>query len=193
MQTKKILFSLEVIIVFLSLTVYLWHTIESTERQKQYQAISINANQLKNGIEAFLNEKVSILLQVRNFWLYSRSIDHDEFLAFCRAIINQIPGFQAIEFGDTSNKVVWVEPFLPNESAENFNMSAEPLRYKTLQRAIQKKAIAVTPVLDLAQGGKGFVAIRVGLPDSSKRCQASNEKGEESIFHLVKGLGVVFT
>ena len=37
MQTKKILFPLEVTVVFLSLTVYLWHTIEATEREKRHQ------------------------------------------------------------------------------------------------------------------------------------------------------------
>lgn len=159
MQIKKILFSLEVTIVFLSLTVYLWHAIETTERQKHRQSIEINANQLKNGIEAFVNEKISILMQVRNFWLNSDSIKHDEFLGFCRAIISQIPGFQAIEFGDKNNRVVWVEPFLSNEAIEDFNMAAEPVRFNTLKRAIQKKTIAVTPVLDLVQGGKGFVVI----------------------------------
>ncbi|MCI0620271.1 MAG: ATP-binding protein [Acidobacteria bacterium] len=159
MQTKKILFSLEVTIVFLSLTVYLWHTIETTEHQRRHQAIEINANQLKNGIEAFVNEKISILMQVRNFWLHSKSIDHDEFLGFCRSIISQIPGFQAIEFGDTTGRVVWVEPFLSNESVEDFDMTSEPRRYQTLQRAIQKKTVAVTPVLNLVQGGKGFVVI----------------------------------
>ncbi len=159
MQIKKILFSLEVTIVFLSLTVYLWHAIETTERQKHRQSIEISANQLKNGIEAFVNEKISILMQVRNFWLNSESIDHDEFLGFCRAIISQIPGFQAIEFGDKNNRVVWIEPFLSNESVEDFNMAAEPIRFNTLQRAIQKKTVAVTPVLDLVQGGKGFVVI----------------------------------
>ena len=70
MQTKKILFSLEVTVVFLSLTVYLWHTIEATERQKRNQAIEIGANQLKSGIEGFVQEKISILMQVRNFWLH---------------------------------------------------------------------------------------------------------------------------
>ena len=65
MPTKKILFSLEVTIVFLSLTVYLWHTTEATERQKRHQAIEIGANQLKGGIEAFVNEKVSVLIQVK--------------------------------------------------------------------------------------------------------------------------------
>jgi signal transduction histidine kinase/sensor domain CHASE-containing protein len=159
MQTKKILFSLEVIIVFLSLTIYLWHTIEATERQKRNQATEISANQLKNGIEAFVNEKIAILMQVRNFWLHSRSISHEEFLGFCRNIISQIPGFQAIEFGDTNHRVVWVEPFLSNEPAENFSMAAEPIRFRTLQRAVQKKTVAVTPVLDLAQRDKGFVVI----------------------------------
>src|SRR5262245_48071243 len=155
MQTKKILFSLEVTIVFLSLTVYLWHSIEATERQKRHQAIEISANQLKNGIEAFVEEKIAILMQVRNFWLHSRSIDHDEFLGFCRSIIGQIPGFQAIEFGDASDRVVWVEPL----SVEDFDASSRPSLHKAQQRAIQKKTVTVTPVLGFAQGGKGFSVI----------------------------------
>lgn len=159
MQTKKILFSLEVVIVFLSLTVYLWHTIETTERQKHHQAVEISAKQLKNGIEAFVNEKISILLQVKNFWLHSHAIDHEEFLGFCRSIISQIPGFQAIEFGDKSHRVVWVEPFLANEPSDNFSSAAEPIRFRAMQRAIQKKMVTMTPVLELAQGGKGFLAI----------------------------------
>src|SRR5258706_1568923 len=153
MQTKKILFSLEVTVVFLSLTVYLWHTIEATERQKRYQAIEIGANQLKSGIEGFVQEKISILMQVRNFWLHSRSIDHDEFLGFCRSIIGQIPGFQAIEFTDTSDRVVWVEPL----SVEDFDLASRSTRHQTLLRAIQKKTITMTPVLNLTQRRKGFL------------------------------------
>jgi signal transduction histidine kinase/sensor domain CHASE-containing protein len=155
MQTKKILFSFEVTVVFLSLTIYLWHTIEATERQKRHQAIEIGANQLKSGIEGFANEKISILMQVRNFWLHSKSIDHDEFLGFCRSIISQIPGFQAIEFGDASDRVVWVEPM----SVEDFDVASSASRHLALQRAIQKKMVTVTPVLNFAQGGKGFGVI----------------------------------
>jgi signal transduction histidine kinase/sensor domain CHASE-containing protein len=155
MPTKKILFSLEVTIVFLSLTVYLWHTIQDAERQKRHQAIEIGANQLKNGIEAFVTEKISILMQVRNFWLHSKSIDHDEFLGFCRSIIGQIPGFQAIEFGDTSDRVVWVEPL----SVEDFDAASIKSRQQALQRAIQKKTVAVTPILNFTQSGKGFAVI----------------------------------
>ena len=155
MQTKKIWFSLEVTVVFLSLTVYLWHTIEATERQKRHQAIEIGANQLKSGVEAFVSEKISILMQVRNFWLHSKSIDHDEFLGFCRSIIRQIPGFQSIEFGDTSDRVVWAEPL----AVEDFDAASGKSRHQALQRAIQKKTVTVTPVLNFTQGGKGFGVI----------------------------------
>lgn len=155
MHTKKVLFSLEVTVVFLSLTVYLWHTIEATERQKRSQAIEIGANQLKNGIEAFVNEKISVLMQVRNFWLHSSSIKHEEFLGFCRTIISQIPGFQAIEFGDVSHRVVWIEPL----SVEDFDEAGRASSERAQQRAIQKKTVTVTPVLNFAQGGKGFGVI----------------------------------
>jgi hypothetical protein len=54
MQTKKFLIALEVVVVFLGLTVYLWFTIQSTQKQKQAQALDISASHLKNGIDAFL-------------------------------------------------------------------------------------------------------------------------------------------
>jgi sensor domain CHASE-containing protein len=94
-------------------------------------------------------------MQVRNFWLHSKSIDHDEFLGFCRSIISQIPGFQAIEFGDKSDRVVWVEPL----SVDDFDAASRTSRHQTLQRAIQKKTVTVTPVLNFSQGGKGFGVI----------------------------------
>lgn len=159
MYTKKLLFSLEVFIVFLSLTLYLWHTIQTTEGQKHHQAIETNASQLKSGIESFVNEKILTLLQVRNFWLNSESVSHDQFIRFCKDTISQIPGFEAIEYGGTANRVVWVEPFVTNGSVEQFNDSSEPIRYEALQIAIRKKTVALTPVLNLVQGGKGFVAI----------------------------------
>lgn len=158
MRTKKFLIALEVVVVFLGLTVYLWFTIQSTQKQKQAQAVDISASHLKNGIDAFLSEKISILLQVRNFWMNSPSVSHEQFSGFCRAILGQTPGFQAIEYGDESNRVVWVEPFLSNEPSAQFSVASEPVRYKTLQRAILKRNVSLTPVIDLSPGVKGFFA-----------------------------------
>ena len=158
MQTKKFLIALEVVVVFLGLTVYLWFTIQSTQKQKQAQAIDISASHLKNGIDAFLSEKISILLQVRNFWMNSPRVSHEQFSGFCRAILGQTPGFQAIEYGDASNRVVWVEPFLSNEPSAQSSVASEPVRYKALQRAILKRNVSLTPVLDLSPGVKGFYA-----------------------------------
>jgi signal transduction histidine kinase/sensor domain CHASE-containing protein len=159
MRAKKILFSLEVFLVSLSLTFYLWYVTESSDRQKHLQTTEISANQLKNGIESFVNEKISILLQVRNFWINSNSVTHEQFLAFCREIISQIPGFQAIEFGDTPNKVVWVEPLVSSELAEHFSEASEPIRRKMLKLAVAKRTVAVTSTLDMTEGSKGFIAI----------------------------------
>ena len=139
--------------------VYLWYVTESSDRQKHLQTTEISANQLKNGIESFVNEKISVLLQVRNFWINSTSVTHEQFLAFCREIISQIPGFQAIEFGDTSNKVVWVEPFVSSEIAEHFGEASEPVRRKILKLAVAKRTVAVTPTLEMTEGSKGFIAI----------------------------------
>ena len=159
MRAKRILFSLEVFIVFLSLTLYLWYVTKTSDKQKHNQTAEISANQLKNGIESFVNEKISILLQIRNFWLNSQSVTHEQFSGFCREIITQIPGFQAIEYADSSNRVIWIEPFLTNEPADHFKVSSDSVRYTTYQLAVQKRTVAVTPTLDLMQGGKGFIAI----------------------------------
>ena len=66
MRVKRILFSLEVFVVFLGLSLYLWYVTETSDRQKHNQTAEISANQLKNGIESFVNEKISVLLQIRN-------------------------------------------------------------------------------------------------------------------------------
>ncbi len=98
MRLKKFLFAFEVFIIFLCLTFYIWYTVANNDRQRQLQTTEINANQLKNGIESFVSERVSVLLQVRNFWLNSGAVTHERFLSFCREIIGQVPGFQSIEY-----------------------------------------------------------------------------------------------
>ena len=88
----------------------------------------------------------------------SPGISHEQFSGFCKAILGQTPGFQAIEYGDASNRVVWVEPFLTNEPSAQSSVASEPVRYKALQLAIFKRNVSLTPVLDLSPGVKGFFA-----------------------------------
>src|SRR5439155_24654238 len=126
MRAKRILFSLEVFIVFLSLTLYLWYVTKTSDKQKHNQTAEISANQLKNGSESFVNERISILLQIRDFWLNSQSVSPERFSGLCREITTQIPGFQAIQYGDGSNKVDWIEPFVTNAPVDFLNASPEP-------------------------------------------------------------------
>ena len=159
MQFKKFLFSLEVFVIFLCLSLYIWYTIASTDRQRQTQNTEMSANQLKNGIESFVSERVSVLQQVRNFWVNSVIVRHEQFLSFCKEIIGQVPGFQAIEYENVRTKAVWSEPFLKTDLVNRPNEESESLRQTTLRQAIQDKSVKVTPILELTTGGKGFLAV----------------------------------
>ncbi len=159
MQFKKFLFSLEVFVIFLCLSLYIWYTIASTDRQRQFQNTEMSANQLKNGIESFVSERVSVLQQVRNFWVNSGTVRHEQFLSFCKEIIGQVPGFQAIEYENDRTKAVWSEPFLKTGLVNRPNEESESQRQATLRQAIQDKSVKVTPILDLTTGGKGFLAV----------------------------------
>ena len=159
MRVKKFLFSLEVFIIFLCLSLYIWYTVAREDRRRQFQNTEISANQFKNGIESFVSERVSVLQQVRNFWLNSKGVSHEQFLNFCKEIIGQVSGFQAIEYENDRTKAVWSEPFLKTELVNRSNEESESLRQSTLQQAIKDKSVRVTPILELTTGGKGFLAV----------------------------------
>jgi signal transduction histidine kinase/sensor domain CHASE-containing protein len=190
MRFKKLLLSLEVFVIFLCLTLYTWYTVTSTDRQRQIQNTEVSANQLKNGIEAFVSERVSVLQQVRNFLLNGGNVRHEQFLSFCKEIIGQVPGFQAIEYENDQTKVVWSEPFLKTGLVGRSNEEPESLRQTILKKAIQDNTVKLTPSLEFAAGWKGFYVI---VPVSRNGSYAGAIYGffnTDTIFDLIFNSGL---
>lgn len=69
------------------------------------------------------------------------------------------PELQAIEWLDEQGIVRWVEPQQGNESMVGANLSSSPPRMEALQTSRRTNGMTFTPVLDLQQGGKGFISV----------------------------------
>lgn len=74
-----------------------------------------------------------------------------------RNIIAGDPGYQAIEWIDTSYHVRWVVPSEGNQEAFNFDLKLNKLAFATTQLALNSGEAKFTPPLKLVQGGLGVV------------------------------------
>lgn len=72
------------------------------------------------------------------------------------------PGYQAIGWVDPTFTLRWVAPVAGNEAAVDMHAAAKPRRRGALEAARDRRTVQTTPVLDLAQGGKG-VALYIPL------------------------------
>jgi hypothetical protein len=173
MWLKKILFSVEVFIVSLTLVAFLWLTTVSVERQKNFQLAEINAKQIKNSLEAVLNARVLTITQFSTLWWNSQSLSHDDFIRISREIIYKNPGIKMLEYRDDSNHV-WIEPLSSNSlSSPNLPASVtiadETQRQSFWQNSIAQGVPSVSTVVDLGNNRKGLMLLAPIVPGGKYR------------------------
>ena len=75
-----------------------------------------------------------------------------------REALRTLPHVKAIEWVDPERVVRWVEPLAGNERVVGQNPNQEPNRRAALIRARNQRTTVVSEVLELFQGGRGFIS-----------------------------------
>jgi len=127
---------------------------ELAERQKR---IELETEKLTSFIESDMRSRIPALQRIVSRWEVRGGTPRDEFLMDARAYVDDMPGFQALEWVDENYYVRWVIPVLGNEAAVNLNLAFEEKRLLALEEARNKKMPGMTSSIELVQGGKGFL------------------------------------
>jgi sensor domain CHASE-containing protein len=72
--------------------------------------------------------------------------------------LDDLPGFQAIEWVDPSLHVRWLVPLVGNQEAQNLDLSKEFQRQNVLRFAYEQRQPVLSGVVALVQGGNGLLA-----------------------------------
>ena len=144
------------LLVFASVSLLGW-VLSQQYKTDQIEVIRSENEKISQSIATDLGLRVMELKRATSQWDVHGGYTQAEFTGQMQAIINDMPGFQAIEWVDDSYHVRWIVPLAGNESAQDLNLAAEENRRVALESAKNFDAPSMTSPIDLVQAGKGFL------------------------------------
>lgn len=148
---------LTVFVLMLSATAFVWFEIKKYQLAQQISDTEEQLEFVSAHLAAQLDVRLVLAQLIREEWIYSQSDNHEDFTAIVRSKLDRFPDIQAINWIDADGVIQWVNPVKGNEGAVGLNVRQHPLASSTLVDAEHLMELRVTPPVDLAQGGRGFV------------------------------------
>lgn len=122
-----------------------------------HQIIELESEHLASYIERDMRARIPALQRMVRRMENRGSNLKDDFLPDAENYIKNLPGFQALEWVDSSFHVRWITPLKGNEKAQDLNLAFEPRRLAALEIARDLKQPSMTKPISLVQGGTGFL------------------------------------
>jgi len=135
----------------------LWQALEKREARARQQAIAAEAETVLNLIDLDLNNRIRSLQRFVYRWQQRGGMTRQEFFLNADSYLSDHPGYQALEWVDSSFTVRWVVPQQGNEQAINLNLSLEKNRRTALKKAQHQQTPTLSMPVELVQGGIGFL------------------------------------
>lgn len=156
-QRRNVWIPLAVGIVLSVMVGVMWTSFDRQREDHLRELVKFEAELYASFIDADIRARLPSLQRLVDRWVLRDRIPKDEFVADAKAYIKDLPGFQALEWVDSSFHVRWIIPLKGNEQAQNLNLAFEKKRRVALEAARDKRIQTMTSPIDLVQGGKGFL------------------------------------
>ncbi|MEB3277630.1 MAG: PAS domain S-box protein [Lyngbya sp.] len=137
---------------------FLWEQLTINEQVHIEQLIQQEANAIELQLSQELTSRMQTLERMAKRWQARGGKTQAIWEADARAVLEDFPDYQAIEWVDPSFQVRWVVPQAGNEAAQNLDLTQERRRRITLRVARDLRQIILTRHISLVQGGEGFLA-----------------------------------
>lgn len=135
----------------------LWWGLNLREQAELQKNLTAEASYLTTIVDADLRDRLPALAQLEKRWLLHGGTPRNEFESDANSYVNDMPGYQAIEWVDASLHVRWIVPLAGNESALNLDLGFAHSRRAAVERAVTSMQPTMSAPIDLVQGGKGFL------------------------------------
>ena len=141
------------------ITLLAWHSLRENENIRFNDRTEETAKRAANEFGLRVEELLRALERLASTWslnvqVVSKSVWHKEAYAYCR----DYDCIQALEWIDRERIVQWVEPLRGNEAIVGLRLNDDPVRRATLDSALKDQQTKTTSVIQLKQGGAGFIA-----------------------------------
>ena len=135
-----------------------WFLFDADETRQLQSDSQIVAEQVAARLESTISTRLTIGSLIQHELRTGEIVDEEEFARFTKPILDLFPDFQAISWVNEQGIIKWVTPLEGNEAAVDIDLRTLEVPRMTLELAEQSGLLQVTPPIELAQGGRGFVA-----------------------------------
>ncbi len=159
-------FSLIVPLLLFFLLAFILSFLWLHDREQQKQALNnltkLMADQTTFRLESWINQRFTLSDYLALNWADQYAQQTQKFREDVSNLLKTYPGIQAINWIDAHWIIRIVNPLEGNEEALNKDLHLHPARsVKTaIQKAVETRKLACTPVIPLFQGGRGFASYR---------------------------------
>lgn len=135
-----------------------WWTISDRARDHIDSASNDETRIYQSLIRQDLEHRLLALDRLAERWTMAGGMPRSVWEADAAHYVQDMPGFQAIEWADATFRVQWIVPLAGNEAAQDLDISqSEPARI-ALAAARESGKVTLTKPLRLAQGGLAIAA-----------------------------------
>lgn len=149
--------SIGVLLLSLLFTISLWQTLNEENTDSTKIALQKETHLIRTDIEKYVQTYIHALHRMAQRWERAGGTNIQNWQADANNYVNENSGLRTIEWVDKTYHVRWIEPLAGNEKALNLNIIFNEQRKQILTGASRRKAITLTPPLDLVQGYKAFI------------------------------------
>lgn len=140
-------------------TLVVWQSLVTQQRVQLESILRGQSEAFRQEVEADFNTRFLAMVRMARRWEVAERVPTQaEWESDANLYVLHQPGYQAIEWVDAAMKVRWVIPQAGNEAVMGRDFSSDALRRQPYDLARESGQPQVGPVIDLAQGGRGFVA-----------------------------------
>lgn len=149
-------------------TLLLWRSLLLQEYAAIERKIELATVHTTEVINQQLQTRILALTRMAGRWQLRGETPFAEWEADASSYLRDYPGFQAIEWVDSSFYVRWIVPIAGNEAAQNMNLATEERRRTALEAAVKRRNVTITHTVNLVQSGKGFLVYLPLFLDNQK-------------------------
>ncbi len=155
-----VLLPLPVLLIVAEATLIFWLALTTQREHAARNAAALMAQSLTSS-DSLIHIKAPIraLERIKWRWENQNGMPYEEWKPEADAQIHSEKIFVAIEWADPTGRVVWCRPESVAQKIVGFNFHQDT-RWDSaaiLDRAYGKRAMALSPTIDLQQGGSGFI------------------------------------
>ena len=143
--------------LIISLSFYVYTQLDKRQHFELQSHTLNHAAEVTTAIQSDIAMREAALRRLTKRWTAEGGMEKLRFLQQAEMIYQDFPGFQALQWIDTSYTVRWTQPLIGNQDVVGMQSAFEPRRRQALEAARNTGKPVATGVIELVQGGQGFL------------------------------------